>query len=77
MTAKSRHPGIDEWQSYLGGAVDDDALETMQRHLDACSGCRRQLEVLRLLESGEALTPDLGGRSTTQAVGDVVAQMVS
>ncbi|MGA0276157.1 MAG: 3-isopropylmalate dehydrogenase [Dehalococcoidia bacterium] len=33
--------------------------------------------VLQLLEQGELLTPDLGGSSTTQAVGDAIAELVS
>ena len=33
--------------------------------------------VLKLLEQGEILTPDLGGSSTTESVGDAIAQLVS
>ena len=33
--------------------------------------------VLQLLEQGETLTPDLGGSSTTELVGDAIAQLVS
>ena len=33
--------------------------------------------VLKLLEQGEILTPDLGGSSTTDNVGDAIAQLVS
>jgi len=33
--------------------------------------------VLQLLEQGELLTPDLGGSSTTEGVGDAIAELVS
>jgi tartrate dehydrogenase/decarboxylase / D-malate dehydrogenase len=33
--------------------------------------------VLQLLEQGEIVTPDLGGSSTTQGVGDAIAELVS
>ena len=33
--------------------------------------------VLALLKQGEILTPDLGGSSTTEAVGDAIADFVS
>jgi len=33
--------------------------------------------VLQLLEQGETLTPDLGGSSTTELVGDAIAELVS
>ncbi len=49
----------------------------MLRHLGEEAAAESvQAAVLRLLESGEVLTPDLGGRSTTQAVGDAIVQMV-
>ena len=33
--------------------------------------------VLQLLEQGETITPDLGGSSTTEGVGDAIAELVS
>ena len=50
----------------------------MLRHLgETAAADSVQAAVLRLLEEGDVITPDLGGRSSTQAVGDAVAKMVS
>jgi len=50
----------------------------MLRHLgEAAAADSVQAAVLRLLEDGDVITPDLGGRASTQAVGDAVAEMVS
>ena len=50
----------------------------MLRHLgETAAADSVQAAVLQLLEGGEVITPDLGGRSSTQAVGEAVAEMVS
>jgi tartrate dehydrogenase/decarboxylase/D-malate dehydrogenase len=50
----------------------------MLRHLDEHQAAASVDEaVLALLKQGEILTPDLGGSSTTEAVGDAIADFVS
>ena len=50
----------------------------MLRHLgENAAATDVQAAVLRVLEGGEVITPDLGGDSTTQAVGDAIAELVS
>ncbi len=50
----------------------------MLRHLgEEAAASDVDQAVLRLLERGEILTPDLGGSSTTESVGDAVAELVS
>ena len=50
----------------------------MLRHLgEEAAGSDVDQAVLRLLERGEILTPDLGGSSTTESVGDAIAELVS
>ncbi|MDA1280928.1 MAG: isocitrate/isopropylmalate family dehydrogenase, partial [Chloroflexi bacterium] len=50
----------------------------MLRHLgEDAAAADVDAAVLTLLEQGEILTPDLGGSSTTMAVGDAIAGLVS
>ncbi|MQG87332.1 MAG: 3-isopropylmalate dehydrogenase [SAR202 cluster bacterium] len=50
----------------------------MLRHLgEEAAASDVDQAVLRLLERGEILTPDLGGSSTTESVGDAIAELVS
>ena len=50
----------------------------MLRHLgEHTAAADVDTAVLELLEQGEILTPDLGGSSTTESVGDAIAQLVS
>ena len=50
----------------------------MLRHLgEEAAAADVDQAVLHLLERGEILTPDLGGSSTTESVGDAVAELVS
>jgi tartrate dehydrogenase/decarboxylase/D-malate dehydrogenase len=50
----------------------------MLRHLgEHTAAADVDAAVLELLEQGEILTPDLGGSSTTESVGDAIAQLVS
>jgi tartrate dehydrogenase/decarboxylase/D-malate dehydrogenase len=50
----------------------------MLRHLgEDTAGADVDAAVLQLLEQGELLTPDLGGSSTTEGVGDAIAELVS
>ena len=50
----------------------------MLRHLgEHTAAADVDAAVLELLEQGEILTPDLGGASTTESVGDAIAQLVS
>ena len=50
----------------------------MLRHLgEEAAAADVDAAVLQLLEQGEILTPDLGGSSTTEAVGDAIAEIVS
>jgi tartrate dehydrogenase/decarboxylase/D-malate dehydrogenase len=50
----------------------------MLRHLgEDAAAADVDAAVLQLLEQGETLTPDLGGSSTTELVGDVIAELVS
>jgi tartrate dehydrogenase/decarboxylase/D-malate dehydrogenase len=50
----------------------------MLRHLgEYAAAADVDAAVLQLLEQGELLTPDLGGSSTTEAVGDAIAALVS
>ena len=50
----------------------------MLRHLNEYKAATDvETAVLKLLEQGEILTPDLGGSSTTESVGDAIAQLVS
>jgi len=50
----------------------------MLRHLgEDAAAADVDAAVLQLLEQGELLTPDLGGSSTTEAVGDAIAALVS
>ena len=50
----------------------------MLRHMgETAAADSVQTAVLQLLEGVDVITPDLGGRSSTQAVGDEVAKMVS
>jgi tartrate dehydrogenase/decarboxylase/D-malate dehydrogenase len=49
----------------------------MLRHLGEIAAADSvQTAVLRLLEGGDVITPDLGGDATTQAVGDAIVEMV-
>jgi len=50
----------------------------MLRHLgEEAAAADVDAAVLQLLEQGEILTPDLGGSSTTQGIGDAIAELVS
>ena len=50
----------------------------MLRHLgEHTAAADVDAAVLELLEQGEILTPDLGGSSNTESVGDAIAQLVS
>jgi isocitrate/isopropylmalate dehydrogenase len=50
----------------------------MLRHLvENAAAADVDAAVLQLLEQGEFVTPDLGGSSTTQGVGDAIAELVS
>jgi len=50
----------------------------MLRHLgENAAAADVDAAVLQLLEQGEIVTPDLGGSSTTQGVGDAIAELVS
>ncbi|MDE0593598.1 MAG: isocitrate/isopropylmalate family dehydrogenase, partial [Dehalococcoidia bacterium] len=50
----------------------------MLRHLgEDAAAADVDAAVLQLLEQGELLTPDLGGSSTTEGVGDAIAELVS
>ena len=50
----------------------------MLRHLgEDAAAADVDAAVLQLLEQGEIVTPDLGGSSTTQGVGDAIAELVS
>jgi tartrate dehydrogenase/decarboxylase/D-malate dehydrogenase len=50
----------------------------MLRHLvENAAAADVDTAVLQLLEQGEIVTPDLGGSSTTQGVGDAIAELVS
>jgi tartrate dehydrogenase/decarboxylase/D-malate dehydrogenase len=50
----------------------------MLRHLgEYAAAADVDAAVLQLLEQGELLTPDLGGSSTTEGVGDAIAELVS
>ncbi len=50
----------------------------MLRHLgEDAAAADVDAAVLQLLEQGEIVTPDLGGSSTTEGVGDAIAEMVS
>lgn len=50
----------------------------MLRHLgEDAAAANVDAAVLQLLEQGELLTPDLGGSSTTEGVGDAIAELVS
>jgi len=50
----------------------------MLRHLgEDTAAADVDAAVLQLLEQGELLTPDLGGSSTTEGVGDAIAELVS
>jgi len=50
----------------------------MLRHLgEHAAAADVDAAVLQLLEQGELLTPDLGGSSTTEGVGDAIAELVS
>jgi isocitrate/isopropylmalate dehydrogenase len=50
----------------------------MLRHLgEEKAAADVEKAVTRVLELGETLTPDLGGRSSTTAVGDAIAKAVS
>jgi len=50
----------------------------MLRHLgENAAAADVDAAVLQLLEQGEIVTPDLGGSSTTESVGDAIAELVS
>jgi len=50
----------------------------MLRHLgENAAAADVDAAVLQLLEQGEIVTPDLGGSSTTEGVGDAIAELVS
>ena len=50
----------------------------MLRHLgENAAAADVDAAVLQVLEQGEIVTPDLGGSSTTQGVGDAIAELVS
>jgi tartrate dehydrogenase/decarboxylase/D-malate dehydrogenase len=50
----------------------------MLRHLgETAAAADVDAAVLQLLEQGEIVTPDLGGSSTTEGVGDAIAELVS
>jgi tartrate dehydrogenase/decarboxylase/D-malate dehydrogenase len=50
----------------------------MLRHLgEDAAAANVDAAVLQLLEQGETITPDLGGSSTTEGVGDAIAEIVS
>jgi len=50
----------------------------MLRHLgEDAAAADVDAAVLQLLEQGDIVTPDLGGSSTTQGVGDAIAELVS
>ena len=50
----------------------------MLKHLgEDAAAAEVEKATLSVLETGEILTPDLGGTATTKAVGDAIAELVS